>query len=189
MRAVAAAPLPDKRFITAVRDSDDRLRVTAWSVSEDGRDITRLPTETGPTILDVTAASAADGAVITARRPDGRLYVTGAGLDGNRLILHDGETFEGKADNLALASGTSNMLAMRDSDGLLRVTQMLTTGSHRPQRGGTASGGAISAVDAAAFDAAIEGEWVTFRPGPGRLVSERACLAGDDCSLRTAWES
>ncbi len=62
--SVAVSPLPNKRFITAVRDSDRRLRVIGWQLNENGRTLSRLGTALGPHISNKISAAHTGGPAV-----------------------------------------------------------------------------------------------------------------------------
>jgi hypothetical protein len=106
IKDVATASLSEKRFVTAVRDDADQLRVIAWQASENGRKVKRLGTYVGPEISKLAAASAAAGRVfITARRSDGRLFVGYFEVAGASVNPKWSETYDGEVGTVAASSG------------------------------------------------------------------------------------
>ncbi|HKQ72975.1 MAG TPA: hypothetical protein VJ810_04550 [Blastocatellia bacterium] len=174
IKEVATAALSEKRFVTAVRDSNDQLRVIAWQASENGREVKRLGTSVGPKISKLAAATGAAGTVfITARRSDGRLFVSYFEVVGASVNPKGSETYDGEVGAVAASSGTTNIAAMRDGEGNLRLIHFWNP----LFRGGIGAGHEISDVRIGNNGDGFSGEWFTFSidKGPTGVRTGAGC--------------
>jgi len=178
IKDVATASLSGKRFVTAVRDDADQLRVIAWQASENGRELKRLGTYVGPKISKLAAASGDSifGRVfITARRSDGRLFVGYFDVAGASVNPKWSETYDGQVGAVAASSGMTNTAAMRDGDGKLRLIHFSST----MIRGGIGAGLDISDARISNNDVGTP-EWFTFSIDNGPT----GVRAGAGCTQR-----
>jgi hypothetical protein len=114
-------------FVTALRDSDDRLRVISWFVGPEGHGFTRGGTAVGPKVREVSAGSiVGQWAFVAARDFDGNLLANryAVGNVSKPVIAplpHQGSF--GGADRISVTTGRGHTVAMRDSEGVLRLIQ------------------------------------------------------------------
>jgi hypothetical protein len=173
-------------FVTAVRDSDDRLRVIQWFVEPGGVSITRGATAVGQRIDEVAASPiAGQSAFIAARDFDGNLHISNyaVGISGSGPVvakLPFQEDVFGGASRIAVTAAHDQTVAMRDSDGNLRVIQFrLPPGTL--DRAGTGTGGSTNEIRIADNRASLPGaEIFTFSTddGPTAVRTGAGCLAG-----------
>ncbi|KZK86299.1 hypothetical protein PsW64_01552 [Pseudovibrio sp. W64] len=158
---LAIAKLTGRSFVTPIRDSDGNLQIILWAISGNGMNINRVSHLTGPEITEVTATEANGAALIAARRPNGQAFAVMAFLEDNALTLSDEVNFN-NASNLALSKGVTNILARRNKDGNLRLTQILHSGAFSPYGGASNGGLEIQDVDVTAIIDVVAGRWVTI---------------------------
>jgi hypothetical protein len=173
IKEVATAALSGKRFVTAVRDSDDNLRVIAWQANEDGRSVHRLGTSVGPKISKLAAASgAAETVFVATRRSDGKLFVSYFEVVGNSVNPKGNEAYS-EVGTIAASSGITNTVALRDSDGKLRLIHFWNS----LFRGGVGTGSDISDVRISNNGDGFSGEWFTFSidEGPTGVRTGAGC--------------
>ncbi len=167
-----------KRFVTAVRDSEDNLRVIAWEASEDGRSIQRLGTAIGPKVMAVDAISSQfKGIAIAVRDFDERLMMIHYELEGDSVIQKASETFD-KASKVSMFGISSNAVALRNSEGKLRLMHFLHSENFVTlQQKGFGTGGPIRDVEIGGGTGLVGGEWFTFSIG----TEENAVRTGLSC--------
>ena len=145
--------ISERRFVTAVRDSEDRLRIMLWEISSDGRSITRRDTATGPKVREVKANIVHDfssgtigrGVLVAAVQSNGNLMVGRVDVDHQvgKLVNEGADTF-GQASRLA--TGDFAYAAFRDSDNNLRFTAFTDKDDTGWARDMTIARGGISAT-------------------------------------------
>jgi hypothetical protein len=139
-------------FVTAVRDSEDDLRLIQWFV-EPGASFIRGGTavEDDYKITELAASSiAGQWAFIAARDFDGNLrlsrYAVG-GTDSPVVAQLPGGSTSDRGSKISATPAHDQTVAMRDTDGELRVRQFrFEDGSHTTRSVGTGTGGEISEV-------------------------------------------
>jgi hypothetical protein len=173
IKEVATVSVSGERWVTAVRDNDDNLRVIAWRISDNGLMIKRLGTAVGPRISKLAAASGAgDTVFIAARQLDGRLFVGYFEVVGNAVNPKKSETYS-EVSTIAASSGTTNTAVMRDGEGKLRLIHFWNP----LFRGGIGTGLGISDVRITNNSDGFSGEWFTFSidEGPTGVRTGAGC--------------
>lgn len=156
---VSTAALANGRFVTAMRDGSNDLRLISWDVASDGT-ITRRETATAGTIGEVSLVALSSSRVVAAIR-DGssnlRLIVWDVAGDGG--MIRRGTARAGRISLVSLLPlGSSRVVAaMRDGSGGLRLITWDLDVSGNLTRRGDETAGAVSKLSLSALS-------------PGRLV-------------------
>lgn len=151
------------RFVTAMRDSVGKLRVIGWQVSDDGRTLSRLGTNTGPRIKAVTISNSGFGDFrIAAQLDNNELYVALGSLGENGAVRFSSGVTYGRVKDVALAGGTYGAMALRISDDTFRISPLANGGASGVQRGSTLLGGEVTDLDITGVDVGTSGRWVSI---------------------------
>ena len=145
---VSTAALANGRFVTAMRDGSNDLRLISWDVASDGT-ITRRETATAGTIGEVSLASLNSGRFVTAMRDgsnDLRLISWDVASDGT--ITRRETATAGTIGEVSLVALSSSRVvaAIRDGSSNLRLIVWDVAGDGGMIRRGTARAGRISLV-------------------------------------------
>lgn len=159
------------RFVVAMRDNEGRLRLIAYTVSENGKTLTRRGTMVGEPVRDFAITSSSDTSVTVARRQnDRRVVVSTWKLDANGMF--------GTESSVPLGDGKVTALDVTGANQEFCFTAATDTGTHRLRAfkgpdtlGGAATGSKVRSV-AIGVTSAPEGYWT-------------ACIEKDNASVRT----
>ncbi|HEX6747255.1 MAG TPA: hypothetical protein VF092_08130 [Longimicrobium sp.] len=167
---VAVVTLAPDLFVTASRDGNDKLSLTAWKVAQNGNQVTPQDTVTD-VAADEVAVCVARGLVVTAiRTGGGKLKLTAwkVAADGS-TIERRGVATDIDIDKVAVVGTKYGVVtAVRKAGGDLGVISWsVSSDGWQVERRDDASAGAVSEVVGAYFTSLVD---------PG-LVNERAVIA------------
>jgi hypothetical protein len=127
---IAMDSLSSTRLVTAIRDSQDRLRLITWSISDDGQTITRLfdsGTQAGAASeIRLNSWMATGSGLLTAVRTGGeilRLIAWELSPDGQIQRINDSGSLAGGVTLVALCQQTGNryVTPVSTSSGYLKL--------------------------------------------------------------------
>lgn len=166
-------------IVAAMRDGDGHLRLRSWEIDDQGKLSRRglLALDTRVTAVSVTSLFSGeffDGLVVAVRDGNGRLQVLTFDIsDGGRDISLRDRVVEGEVADVAIESLSPGrdacIVALRDSDGNLRVIRYDIDGNGSIQRRGHSIGGSVREIAVSRAHGLDWGAVVAMRDGQENL--------------------